>query len=516
MTSRPLRLSFFPPFFRPATGAASPATGLLLACACALLLARPLPAAPGELLWSLPLADSLYSSAAIDWNRRVLYLGAEIEPDDGAIIAVSFAQPTPKVLWSFPTGDWVDSSPAIGPDGTVYAASWDGKLYALNPETGAQKWAFATSNLVQASPAIGPDGTIYFGSTDGFFYALHPNGSLRWERFIGSEIESSAAIDLDGTIYFGTYDGILYALRPLTGLTKWTYQVENQTGLDRRIVSSPAISPGGLITFGSGNSWFYALNADGSLAWKARFAEEMDSSPVIDSGNNLYFGSRAGFLYKLDSGGLEVWQKNLGDIYYSSPVLDAAGNVYVVAYAGNGQSRLYAFDSAGSNLWSADLPAVVDASPVITPDGLLIVGAYDGKLYAFDTGIPPGDVAWPRFGHSLSGRRSLQDFPALQGFPSRFPLADSLDSSWSYESWLGPLYLPSYPWLYLPSAGWFYAAGPGLTSHWFYFPALGWTWTGPDTFPYLWRHSSSSWLYLDLSSGSPYIYDFADPGWDPL
>jgi len=34
-------------------------------------------------------------------------------------------------LWEFETGDWVDSSPTIGPDGTVYVGSMDDKLYAI-------------------------------------------------------------------------------------------------------------------------------------------------------------------------------------------------------------------------------------------------------------------------------------------------------------------------------------------------------------------------------------------------
>ena len=34
--------------------------------------------------------------------------------------------------WSFTTGDYVISSPAIGADGTVYVGSYDGRLYAIH------------------------------------------------------------------------------------------------------------------------------------------------------------------------------------------------------------------------------------------------------------------------------------------------------------------------------------------------------------------------------------------------
>ena len=39
------------------------------------------------------------------------------------------------VLWEFETGGFVDSSPAIGSDGTVYVRSWDNKLYAIKTES---------------------------------------------------------------------------------------------------------------------------------------------------------------------------------------------------------------------------------------------------------------------------------------------------------------------------------------------------------------------------------------------
>ena len=39
------------------------------------------------------------------------------------------------VLWEFEAGDWVLSSPAIGPDGTVYVGSDDNKLYALKTDS---------------------------------------------------------------------------------------------------------------------------------------------------------------------------------------------------------------------------------------------------------------------------------------------------------------------------------------------------------------------------------------------
>jgi hypothetical protein len=113
----------------------------------------------------------------------------EAEPQDQAkasakpIAPVSKQEPpktSPKttakkpgtVLWEFETGSWVQSSPAIGSDGTVYVGSWDHKLYAINGKSGVKLWEFKTGSYVFSSPAIGSDGTVYVGSNDKKLYAI--------------------------------------------------------------------------------------------------------------------------------------------------------------------------------------------------------------------------------------------------------------------------------------------------------------------------------------------------------
>ena len=39
-------------------------------------------------------------------------------------------------------------------------------------EAQALKWKYATGSTVQSSPALGPDGTVYFGSNDSNIYAI--------------------------------------------------------------------------------------------------------------------------------------------------------------------------------------------------------------------------------------------------------------------------------------------------------------------------------------------------------
>ena len=79
------------------------------------------------------------------------------------------------------TGDDVDSSPAIGSDGTIYVGSGDNKLQST---TCLKKEPKTNGGVIP--PAIGSDGTIYFGSDDDNLYAINPDGSKNGVRKHGT------------------------------------------------------------------------------------------------------------------------------------------------------------------------------------------------------------------------------------------------------------------------------------------------------------------------------------------
>ena len=75
------------------------------------------------------------------------------------------------VLWTFPTGMYVTSTPALY-NGLVYVGSWDDNVYALNAATGTLIWKYKTGSVVDSSPAI-VNGIVYIGGEDGNVYALN-------------------------------------------------------------------------------------------------------------------------------------------------------------------------------------------------------------------------------------------------------------------------------------------------------------------------------------------------------
>ena len=164
---------------------------------------------------------------------------------------------------------YVTSSPALGSDGTVYVGSFDGKLHALDPGTGAERWSFPTAAHIYSSPALASDAqgnttAIYIGSADGSVYAVRPDGSLIWRYETGEPVRSSPVIGRapkgDGKIvYVGSSNGKLYALDAATGAA---LVVRHDAGgrrlRDRNDLNgSPALGKRGVYIGGEhGRVWF--------------------------------------------------------------------------------------------------------------------------------------------------------------------------------------------------------------------------------------------------------------------
>jgi hypothetical protein len=237
----------------------------------------------GSLKWTYETGNFIYSSPAIGMDGTI-YVGS----GDGNLHAIN---PDGTELWVYPTLDWVDSSPAVGADGTVYVGSWDNSLYAID-SNGNLKWSYATEGPIVSSPSIGADGTVYVGSDDGYVYAIGSDGTFAWRFATGDSVESSPAVGVDGTIYVGSLDGYMYALNP-DGTMQWSNFVSYA------IVSSPAVRADGSIVFGTGNNTITCLRSDGSLVWAYQTGDWVDSSPAIAADGTIYVGSFDNRVYAL-------------------------------------------------------------------------------------------------------------------------------------------------------------------------------------------------------------------------
>jgi len=336
----------------------------------------------------------------------------QVKPDKSMSFNASIGSTTPPtgLKWKFKTGGIVQSSPAVGYDGTIYVGSSDGYLYAVNPD-GTLKWKFMAKGEIWSSPTVGSDGTVYIGSDDFHVYAVNSNGTQKWKYITGSYVESTPALSADGTIYFGSYDNNFYALNK-NGTLKWGLDAElpiksspsvNMLGIiyigapdaalysisplgdinwwfdtNDAIFSKPALGNDGTIYIGSNDKALYAVNIDGSYKWHFITGDCIQSSPAVGDDGTIYFGSFDGYLYALNDDGTLKWKFRTTNAVYSSPAVATDGTVYV----GSDDFKVYAVNPNGSMKWSYETGGVVGSSPVIGSDGTVYVGSNDTYLYA--------------------------------------------------------------------------------------------------------------------------------------
>lgn len=301
-------------------------------------------------------------------TRRSPYIGAQ----------------TANVKWTYETGSWIESSPAVGSDGTIYVGSYDHKLYAICPD-GEKKWSYTFGlfyGKIDATPAIAVDGTIYIAYDDepGKLYAINSDGTVKWYSQFGTYgVNSSSAIGQDGTVYTVTGVNYLKALNP-SGEVNWSFHYTS-------LCSSPAVDSNGLIYVG-GTHDMYALNPDGSEHWRYVGAGNLYvESPAIGADGTVYFGTDLDSLYALNSDGSLQWVFPTGDAILSSPALGADGTIYI----GCTDKKMYAVNPDGSLQWSYTTGDQVLSSPAVGADGVIYFGSDDHKVYAVK---PDGSPLW--------------------------------------------------------------------------------------------------------------------------
>lgn len=343
------------------------------------------------------------------------------------------------LAWTFHTEGRIFADAAVAADGTVYVASHDGRLYALDPG-GRQKWSLDIGGKIWTSPAVGPDGAVYVGSDADRLVAVDPaTGRERW-RFVTTQppdkgdvnedgrwdVDTSPLVAADGTILFGCHT-FLFALRR-DGTLGWRFPAG--TGR-RKIFSSPALGRDGTIYFGTQGREFFALSPEGKALWSLGTGGDNDGTPAVGDDDTIFFGSDDGKLRAVAPGGALRWVADLGgpirtpvavgsdgtvlaSAYGSVPFLAALdartgaerwrfaiepgeGSYYGIqsgalidaegyVYFGGRDHFVYCLAPGGKLLWRHETGNQVDSGPVLGPDGTLYVGSDDGDLYAFRAG----------------------------------------------------------------------------------------------------------------------------------
>jgi outer membrane protein assembly factor BamB len=175
------------------------------------------------------------------------------------------------------------ASPAVGSDGTVYAAAWDTPgLYAFYPNSTAQKWNFIPESQGQpfAGPVVGDNGLVYQAFLDdSCLYAVDAKtGVLAWKAnladpctvatsdrgLLGVESWSEPVLGPDGTVYASLDDPFIRAVNPATGRIRWVTRL----GTDRGFTM--AVDKQGYLYAASEDDCLYVLDAQGRQVRQVR------------------------------------------------------------------------------------------------------------------------------------------------------------------------------------------------------------------------------------------------------
>ncbi len=326
----------------------------------------------------------------------------------------------------FGTSD-IQSSAAIGADGTAYVGLHSGVLFALRDPGGAgqqlaARWSFHPTggSSWHATPAIGSDGTVYVGfstnntspDAQGTLYALQPPVAglvpqVVWSVDLGSGRQtSSPMLGTDGTIYAVSGNGRLSAITP-DGRVKWTAQ----TG--PTLKATAALGRDGTVYVPSMNGKLYAVVPPrgpgqdvGTIRWTFRFAEfpglrpplaghsppagadgiGSGASPTIGPDGTIYIGANNSNFYAISPDGRLQWlfeaDREIAGIW-STAALSADNSTL---YFGANKGGMYALNRQDGTLrWQFPIAGSVYSSPALDAAGTLYTASTLGHIYALDS-----------------------------------------------------------------------------------------------------------------------------------
>lgn len=326
-----------------------------------------------------------------------------------------FARAGFRATWVAELGDRINGGLAVVGD-TVYADSFDDRLYALNLSTGAIRWSARAGNVLMSTPIV-DDGLVVVGSGhDGFLdsddsaqvwgraggddvIAFDLQGRKKWSfHTVGEDMPSPAS---NGEILaFANGDLHAYGLQLRTGQPVW------RTALSGIDTMASATLDGNRLFIGLCHNMPHlretvALDIRmGRMLWKNPNGS-CDASPAVDNGMVFVDGNNEDIAGPYEPGGRDIvagidektgrtrWTHVSAPGPYS---IVASGEHAIAGTAVDGvlyqsivnQNRVMAFDErTGRVLWSVRTIGPVKMSPLATSMSI-VFGDTAGILYNVD------------------------------------------------------------------------------------------------------------------------------------
>lgn len=165
---------------------------------------------------------------------------------------------------------------------------WSEATGPTNPEV---RQIFEDPTGFSGGPAVAADGTVYAASNGGTLYALDPDGHILWQETLSAGAVGPPALSAEEGIYVAGEDGNLSAFTP-DGAPRWRFQPEGRC----IALAGPVAAPDGTIYYPVGfrdppGTSVQAVSPDGALLWEAPDAsfEYRVSPPWLSPTGELLF-----------------------------------------------------------------------------------------------------------------------------------------------------------------------------------------------------------------------------------
>jgi len=254
---------------------------------------------------------------------------------------------------------------------TVFAASSrpEGRVAALRRSNGKHIWRRSTAPI--GAPLSLAHGLLVALTQRGEVLGIDPaRGKIRWRRKVGIARAAAAPLQ-DGGILVATTD-TLYRLRVEDG------QITHRALSPGTIVSS-WLNQGSSLVAGTTDSQVVSI-APAQLRrnWSLRVDAPVLAAPA-SLGDTLYLVSRVGTLYRINPGSPPALRRLVSlDWPVTSSVTIAEGQILL----GGADGVIRALRTDGTEIWRVRVWRPVEVGPIAIPGGLVALGG-NGDMHRF-------------------------------------------------------------------------------------------------------------------------------------
>ncbi len=341
-------------------------------------------------IWDVSASGYIVASPVLNSNDQVLVLGSS-----GDLLLINSDGST-QTTWQVGTSSY--STPAIGPDGTIYVGGLNSTLYAFNPDGTTQRVWTTTKSIDYSCAAVGTNGVVYVGDTGGNLYGFDVGGTTQHVWKADGAIYSSPTLGADGTIYVGCNTGTNFpGAKPnffafnADGTTATVWQLHLGAVSSARVQASAAIGLDGTVYIGSyDEEAFFALPGTGG---------KLMNSPWPKYGQNQFNTARPPFCDATPDNG-----PSTGGIFvvFSSYLLGSGSDITNVT-----------FDGVSAGSISAQGIGWVRAR---APAGL--TGRVDVAIYSTSVGVSTFPESYLYNGPGMIGIDVMDEWVEVAGMPA--------------------------------------------------------------------------------------------------